>query len=167
MLEQAQHVGDVVQPDGRIRTINASLSVVDTSQEMQRRGVGSLIVVSDDGRIAGIVTERDIVRKVVAKCLDPRKTQVSEVMTTNVLGCSLETRLSKAARVMADHNIRHLPVIRDGVPVAMISSRDIMAHELKASQSMVERQSECIRELEAMYPGVANLERTASGRIVI
>ena len=51
MLEQVEHVGDIVQPDERIRTINASLSVVDTSQEMQTREVGSLIQADDAIRV--------------------------------------------------------------------------------------------------------------------
>lgn len=167
MQGQTEQVGDIVEPDGQVRTINASRSIVEASQEMQTRGISSLIVLSDDERIVGIVTERDIVRKVVADRCDPQQTTVSAIMTINVLVCSLQTRLAKAAQVMSDHNIRHLPVVRDSVPVAMISARDILAHELKASRSMVQGQSKLIEELEAMHPGICDLERTASGRIAI
>lgn len=167
MLEQAQLVGDIVQPDGRLRTINASETVAAAAREMRERGISSLIVVSDDDHIVGIVTERDIVSKVVAEHAYGDAMMISDIMTTNVLGCSLKTRLSKAAQVMAEHKIRHIPVISDGVPVAMISSRDILASELSASRSMLQRQADVIGELEAAHPGIRDLERTASGRIVI
>ena len=167
MPEQAELVGDLVQPDGRVRTIRASASAIAAAQEMRDRGVSSLIVVDDSDCIVGIVTERDIVRKVVAEDADGQNIKISAVMTANVLACSLQTRLSKAARVMSEHNIRHLPVIRDGVPVAMISSRDIAANELAASKSMLMHQSQLISELEMAHPGIGALDRDASGRIVI
>jgi len=167
MLEQVEGVGDVVNCDGRICTIAVSVSIIDAAREMRDRGVSSLIVVDTNNHIVGIVTERDIVRKVVAEDADGQNVTIAAVMTANVLTCSPQTRLSMAAQLMSDRGIRHLPVIRDGVPVAMISTRDIMEHELATSRSMLLQQSQLISELEATHPGIGDLERTASGRIVI
>jgi len=167
MIESKELVGDIAPGNISVLTVESNSSVAATSREMRDKGVSSLIVVSSEGRIVGIVTERDVVRKIVAEGFDPANVKVSAVMTTNVLGCSPQTNISKAAQVMADHRIRHLPIIRDGVPVGMISSRDIMAHELSASKSVIRRQSQFINELESAHPGIGDVERNASGRIVI
>lgn len=167
MIETAELVGDIVPGNINVLTIESTESVAAMAREMRDKGVSSLIVVSGEGRIVGIATERDVVRKIVAEGFDPGNVKVAAVMTTNVLGCSPQTKLTKAAQVMADHKIRHLPIIRDGIPIGMISSRDIMSHELSASKSVIRRQSQFIRELEAAHPGIGDIERDASGRVVI
>jgi CBS domain-containing protein len=90
---------------------------------MWRQQTGSVVIV--EGRqIAGIVTERDVLR-VVAAGKDAGSVRVGDVMTTDVITTSPDTSVRDAARTMAQHWIRHLPVVEGGQLVGMISQRDI------------------------------------------
>ena len=118
---------------------------------MSASKVGCLVVSEEDGRFAGIITERDIVDGVLASCLDPDSTTVGQIMTAQVVCCSAETPTSEARRMMAENGIRHLPVVQDGVVVGMLSARDLMARQLledRAAAEEVAMLSRCIKSIE-------------------
>ena len=95
---------------GQVVTIGVADSALTAATLMNERGIGGLVVL-DGGRVAGMFTERDILRRVVAMRRDPAATPVSEVMTTPVAFCRLETTLSECRAVMTEKRIRHLPVV--------------------------------------------------------
>ena len=108
-------------------TITPDRSVCEAAELMRREGVGSLIVVDPEGRLAGILTERDLAYRVVAgRCsCDVR---VGEVMTPRERLVTVEpgTSIAEAARIMIDVGVRHLPVVtRDGELVGVVSLRDL------------------------------------------
>ena len=115
----------------------------------------------------GIVTERDIIRGVVAKSIDPAATKVEQIMTQHVISCKLDTSAAKAQKIMAEHGIRHLPIVEDGIPVGMISSRDVLAHQLSATLTMATRQLQILQDLEEAHPGITSLKKDAGGRIIL
>jgi signal-transduction protein with cAMP-binding, CBS, and nucleotidyltransferase domain len=119
------------------------------------------------GNIAGIVTERDIVTKVVATGGDPAFVRVADIMTAKVLAITPQVELAKAQQIMAQHDIRHLPVVDDGGLVGMISSRDIMAQQLSTAQDTIRVQSQRLQDIEKRYPGISRLQTDALGRIII
>ncbi len=90
---------------------------------MWRQQTGSVVIL-DGRRIAGIVTERDVLRTVAAG-RDASQVMVGEVMTTDVITTGPDTSVQDAARTMAEHWIRHLPVVENDELVGIISQRDI------------------------------------------
>ena len=100
-------------------------SLAQASAKMWREQTGSLLVVEQE-RLAGIVTERDLLRA-VAEGLDPRSTSVSQVMTRELVTITPDTGLKEAAEIMFQKWFRHLPVVAgNGNVVGMISLRDLL-----------------------------------------
>lgn len=129
-------------PSGVV-TVEAGISVRSAARLMNDRRIGSLVVVdgpamgenglsSGAGRIRGILTERDILVRVVAGSRDPDRTTVEEVMTSDCLTCRPQTVLDEARKVMRERRIRHLPAVDDrGALVGMVSIGDlnVVEHE--------------------------------------
>ena len=86
---------------------------------------GFLIVKLDNGR-SGIITEWDIMSKVVALDLDPNKVLLSDIMSVNVINVDPRTPTEKVAEIMNDRNIRRLPVVENGKIVGVVTSKDIL-----------------------------------------
>jgi CBS domain-containing protein len=105
-------------------TDSPSDSLRSAAEMMWRQQTGSLLVMDDD-RLLGIITERDVM-KAIAQGHDVDKSAVSDIMTTNVLTIPPEMTLHEAARHMAARWIRHLPVVRDGKVVGVVSQRDLV-----------------------------------------
>ncbi|MBS0309368.1 MAG: CBS domain-containing protein [Proteobacteria bacterium] len=132
-------------PNKRVLTTTAEASVYDAACIMTRANCGSVIVVDADGAMAGIVTERDLMTKVVAREVDPAKTAVSEIMTKHPRFAMPETLVSQALLIMKDGGFRHLPVLAaTGKIIGMFSIRDASPKEL----SEADRQIEYVEELE-------------------
>ncbi len=113
----------------RVVTCKPSETVADAARKMAENDVGSVIVVDDKGLIIGILTEGDIVRRVVAKGLDPRTTLVKHVMTPNPITIYEDAPLSAAADLMSRKRIGHLPVVdRDDRLVGIITRSDIIKY---------------------------------------
>jgi CBS domain-containing protein len=104
-------------------TETASDTLRAAAERMWRQQTGSLLI-SERGRLAGIITERDLLRA-VALGADPEHSTVDEAMTTEVFTVPPDMPLHEAAREMAARWIRHLPVVQDGELLGVISMRDI------------------------------------------
>ena len=157
----------IVKRMGSVLTVQATMSITDAAKKMGANGVGCLIVVNNQQKAVGILSERDILNKVVACSANPASMKVSDVMTAPIIACKPSAHILKAQKVMAHHGIRHLPIVEDGIPVGMISSRDILAHELAQARETAKQQLKFIDNLEKTFPGITNLEKTPAGRIVI
>ena len=105
---------------------------------MEEKNVGAIMVVEDD-KLVGIFTERDVVFRVVARGLDPQTTPVAEVMTRGPLTVDPDTPFGYALVVMQENGFRHLPVVQDGRPVGIVSSRRAMDPELEEFVSETRR----------------------------
>ena len=99
-------------------------TVEQAAHKMWEQQTGSLLIVDADGNLAGIITERDVL-KAVATGKDPSTTTVREVMGPNPITIHPRATLHEAARMMNEHWIRHLPVLDNGELVGMISQRDL------------------------------------------
>ena len=98
-------------------------SLRSAAERMWRQQTGSLII-AEDGQMAGIITERDVLRA-VALGADPDKTSVDDAMTVEVYTVLPDMQLQDAAREMAARWIRHLPVVEDGQLLGVVSMRDV------------------------------------------
>lgn len=105
--------------------VDLGTSVLDAARLMNDHRIGSLVVLGSDGTLAGIITERDFLRRVIAAEKPPAETLVDDVMTRNVLTCTPDTRLSEIRGTMSERRIRHMPVVSDGSIVGMISIGDL------------------------------------------
>lgn len=105
---------------GEVFSIGPKATVFEAIAAMADKGVGALLVL-DEGRLAGIVSERDYTRKVILKGRSSREELVEEIMTRDVVTCSPEHTVEEAMRLMTDRRIRHLPVV-DGHRVAGVVS---------------------------------------------
>jgi len=157
----------LVRRDGRVITVQESADVASAAIAMRDNHIGALVVLTNEAKVVGIITDRDLSTKIVATGADPTHTTVRDVMAKTVISCSPSTPIEKARKAMAQYQIRHLPIIEDGVPVGMISSRDIMAHELHETRQLAEHQSELLQILEQSHPGITDLQKDTAGRVVI
>lgn len=109
---------------GAVRTVPATVSAAEAVQEMNRHKIGCVLVMEGE-RLAGIFTERDVLRRVVAADLDPKATPVTRVMTGQVLTVGPETTLQQMMELFSEKRCRHMPVVRDGRVVGLISIGDV------------------------------------------
>ena len=125
------------QPDRTQGVITTSIwsTVADAAAMMSERNIGCILVVDGEGRLAGILSERDVLNRVVAKGMDPNSTRVAQVMTSDLACCRPGTGMDDARAIMAERKIRHLPVVDAERAVGMISSRDVLDHQLAATRA--------------------------------
>jgi CBS domain-containing protein len=112
-------------------------SVLNAARLMNERGVGC-VVITEDGNMVGIFTERDILRRVVAEQRDPGTTELSEVMTSPVATCVPETTLDECIGVMTGKRIRHIPVLVNNAVSGMITSGDLLAYQVKEHEDTIQ-----------------------------
>lgn len=127
----ALRLSDVMQPS--VLTIPFTATTADAARMMEERDVGCLIV-TDGGGVVGILTERDLLRKVMAGGGEARQVRVSEIMTREVLTASPGTPLGRAVSLMAEKRIRRLPVVENGRLVGIVTATDILV-EIQRSMS--------------------------------
>jgi len=150
-----------------ILTIEQHETVAAAARCMADADIGCLVVLGNDRQVVGIVTERDIVTKVVARRDEAHERTVGRIMTRNVVSCQMHTRLDQVRRMMTAHNVRHMPVIEDGAPLGMISVRDLLAFELQKWQAVAEQQSKILDQIERQHPEMVHWRHDSSGRVVI
>jgi CBS domain-containing protein len=120
---------DIMRPEF-LTTIPSTSTVADAVRAMVTRNVG-IVAVLDCEQLVGVVSERDVVRRVVDQGRDPARTPVIEVMTTELVVADADEPYQAAMRKMDQANIRHLPVVSGGRLLAMLSIRDLVRIELE------------------------------------
>jgi CBS domain-containing protein len=120
-------------------------SVFEALEEMAKRDVGALIVL-EDGKVAGIFSERDYARKIILVGKSSRETPVSEIMTARVVYARPEQTLEECLALMTDKRIRHLPIMADGELIGVVSIGDLV-------KAIIAEQRFTIRQLENYVSG--------------
>jgi CBS domain-containing protein len=100
------------------------ISVTEAVHKMRNRNVGSLLIMEGD-RLSGIITERDVLFRVVDEGVDPAQTPVSQVMTANPMTASPSTTVEEAMQLVSEKRIRHLPLMESDKVVGLVSSGDL------------------------------------------
>jgi CBS domain-containing protein len=109
---------------GAVFTIPTTVTVAEAVQEMNAHKVGSVLVMNGL-RLAGIFTERDVLRRVVGADLDPKSTPITKVMTAEVLSVAPAATVQQVMDIFAEKRCRHLPVVEDGRLLGVISIGDV------------------------------------------
>jgi CBS domain-containing protein len=125
----------------KILTSTAEITVAEAARLMKKKSLGAVMVVTDNGRLAGIFTERDAVFRVLAEGRDPKTTRLSDVMTPHPQTIAPEKPFGHALMMMYESGFRHVPVVEDGKPVGMVSARDALGPELQEFESELQRRT--------------------------
>lgn len=115
------------------------VSVCEAARIMTKASCGSILVLNGDGGLLGILTERDLMTRVIACALDPSHTRVSEVMTPHPLCVPPETTVADAVLVMIERGFRHLPIISPTSKIlGVFSIRDAMPREIDTAETVAQ-----------------------------
>lgn len=137
-------IRDLLAEKGRqVYTIRKSATICDAVREMNTKGVGALLVMLE-ARPVGILTERDILRRVVDVDRDPAFTRVVEVMSPDPLTIDVTVPVEEAMEIMTNRRFRHLPVVERGEIVGIISIGDIMRWVMMHQQDHIEHMTDYI-----------------------
>ena len=110
------------------RSIAASASVVEAARLMRAEHIGSLPI-TDDEKLVGMITDRDITTRVVAEAADPKTTSVEDVYSRDLISVEPDQDLDEALQLMARHQVRRLPVVESNRLVGIVAQADIAREE--------------------------------------
>ena len=118
--------------------VDPNTSIVDCAKTMLENHIGSLLV-GENGKLLGIITEQDIVRKVVAKTNDLEKSKVEDYMEKRLFTITPEADILDAIKMMSEANIRHLPVKNNNKMIGFVTLKDILKIEPELFELMVDK----------------------------
>lgn len=126
-------VKDAMNP--KVVVATKEISIKEAARIMTKFRIGSLIILEKE-KIVGIITESDIIRKIVATGLEPSTTLIEETMTKGVVTVDADKDLGEACQMMVDHKIKRLPVLDNGKLVGILTTTDIIAVEPKLIENL-------------------------------
>jgi CBS domain-containing protein len=116
--------------DSAVLTIAPVETVATLLAALAEHNVGALVVV-EDADVAGIVSERDVVRRLAERGAEMLDATVSEIMSTEVVSCASKDKVDSVAETMTERRIRHMPVIDDGELVGIVSIGDVVSSRIR------------------------------------
>jgi CBS domain-containing protein len=132
-------LSDVLKTKGtEVFSIRPTDNVHDAVAIMEEKGVGALLVTTDEG-VAGILSERDVARKITLSGRSPRETPSSEIMTEKVTCVAPDLTIDEAMRIMTERRVRHLPITKDKEVVGVISIGDLVKAIIDDQQFTIEQ----------------------------
>lgn len=122
-----------------VLSLGPTATVHEAACVMTRANCGSVLIIDQGSQLLGIVTERDLMTRVLAKALDPSTTPLSQIMTPNPQCVRPELKVADAVLIMIERGFRHLPVVADnGRIMGVFSVRDAMPREVNTAVSLSE-----------------------------
>ena len=128
-----------------IFSVEPTITVYHAIELMCEKNIGGLLIV-DNGKLAGIFTERDYARKLILKGKSSRDTLIGELMTPNPFTVSTKSSIDECMQIMSDRHFRHLPVVDDGKLMGMISIGDVVRQVIEDQKSVIEHLQQYIAQ---------------------
>jgi CBS domain-containing protein len=125
----------------KILTAGKETTVSEAARLMKKMNVSAVMVVEKE-KLIGIVTERDVVFRVLAESRDPKTTRLAEVMTAKPQTITPDRPFGHALHLMYESGFRHVPVVEHGRPVGMVSARDVLGPELQEFEAELQRKTQ-------------------------
>lgn len=140
------NVGDILNKrTNDIWSVRSNQSVLDAIRLMAKKGIGALLVIDND-KLTGILSERDYARKVTLEDRSSSSTLVSDIMTRDVITITRDISVSECMSLMTDNDFRHLPVVEEDRVLGMISIGDLV-------KTIIKEQQYTINQLEQYISG--------------
>ena len=128
-------IADILRTKGsEVATVTETTTVTSFLNELTVHNIGAMVVMNPDG-VCGIVSERDVVRKLHHHGPDLLARPVGEIMTTDMVTCSPEDRIDDLAALMTNNRVRHIPVLENGRLVGIVSLGDVVKHRMEELQA--------------------------------
>jgi CBS domain-containing protein len=128
-------VDNILQSKGMtVHTVLAHAPISEAIRVLNENRIGAVVVLSDSGGVAGILSERDIVRHLADDPAALLKRAVREVMTSDVITCDRRTTISQLMEQMTEHRIRHIPIVEDGELVGIVSIGDVVKRKIEETE---------------------------------
>lgn len=121
-----------------IFSVEPDTLVIDAIRMLNERKVGALLVL-DGNKLSGIFSERDYTRKVILKNKSSSETKIREIMTSDVKSVDPSQTIDECMVIMSNHHIRHLPVIKNDVPVGILSIMDVVKNIISEKEFIIEQ----------------------------
>lgn len=128
-------VENILQSKGMtVHTVLAHAPIAEAVRVLNEHRIGAVVVLSDSGEVAGIISERDIVRHLGDDAAALLRRSVREVMTARVITCGRDTIIAQLMEQMTTHRIRHIPVVEDGELVGIVSIGDVVKRKIEETE---------------------------------
>jgi CBS domain-containing protein len=132
-------VSDILaQKGGLVFTATPGTSVAQLSQQLSARRIGSMLVLDGEGSVAGIVSERDLVRALASHGAKAMELEARQVMTRDVVTCDPDDSIDQVMQTMTRGRFRHLPVVRHGELLGLVSIGDVVKARLEETKHETE-----------------------------
>lgn len=125
------NIGQILKAKGRaVATARPDTSLLEIANKLAQKKIGAIVIVGDKGDVVGIISERDIIRKLGERGPSVLNEPVSETMTANVISCQETSTLDELMEIMTQGRFRHVPVIEDGALVGIVSIGDVVKNHI-------------------------------------
>jgi CBS domain-containing protein len=129
-------VADVLRTKGsEVATVPPKVSVTGLLEDLARHNVGALVVVDEAGAVIGIVSERDVVRRLNERGAELLTAPIEQIMTSPVVTSDPNEAVDRLAEIMTERRIRHMPVVEDGRLVGIVSIGDVVKSRIQQLES--------------------------------
>jgi len=136
LFPKVKNIENIAKRPDRLLAIKENATITEAAKKMTENHIGCLVVFDENDKFVGVITERDMLANVLTKSLSPDDVIVNDIMTADAISCTLDTAISNVEQLMAGHKIRHIPIIDNGDPIGMVSSRDVIAYQLTRNEAM-------------------------------
>ena len=118
--------------------VKTGTTIFDVAKYMDEYNIGAVPVLDDERKLKGIFSERDLMRRCIAKEIDMKTTKVDDVMSRHVIVIEAHDTPEYCMQILKQENIRHMPVIEDNKLIGIISMRDLLLYDMKLKEEKIE-----------------------------